>query len=138
MRHHLGKRKLHRTSAHRTAMFRNMATSLFRHERIKTTDPKAKELRSFAEKLITLSKRGDLHSRRLVSREIRDAEVLSKLFSNIAPRYKERQGGYTRIYKIGKRPGDSAETSFIELVDAQFEEKAEEKEETKEETKKKK
>lgn len=120
MRHRLGKRKLNKKAQHRTAMLRNMATSLFRHERIKTTDPKAKELKSFAEKLITISQTDDLHSRRLIARDIKDKEVAAKLFNRIAPRYKDRKGGYTRIYKIGKRLGDSAEVSLIELVDAQF------------------
>jgi large subunit ribosomal protein L17 len=116
MRHRNSGRKLHRTSAHRTAMFRNMATALFRHEKIETTDPKAKELRSFAEKIITLAKQGDLHSRRLAYRDIRDQEILNKLFSEIAPRFKARAGGYTRITKVRFRRGDNALMSVIELV----------------------
>ena len=97
-------------------MLRNMATSLFRHERIETTTAKAKELRPYAERLITLARRGDLHARRLVARKIQDREVLGKLFDEIYPRYAERPGGYTRILKLGNRKGDSAEISLIELV----------------------
>ena len=136
MRHHLSKRKLNRTSAHRTALLRNMATSLFRYEKIRTTDPKAKELRSYAEKLITISKRGDIHSRRMVARDIHDKEVVVKLFEEIAPRYESRHGGYTRIYKLGTRLGDNAEMSLIELVDA-MPETAEETDEEKSEEKSK-
>ena len=97
-------------------MLRNLATSLFRHERIETTTAKAKELRPYAERLITLARRGDLHARRLVARKIQDREVLGKLFDEISPRYAERPGGYTRILKLGNRKGDSAEISLIELV----------------------
>jgi large subunit ribosomal protein L17 len=116
MRHLNSGRKLGRTTEHRTALFRNMATSLFRHERIETTDAKAKELRSFAEKLITLAKRGDLHARRQAYQDIRDQEVLAKLFSDIGPRFKARNGGYTRIIKSRIRRGDNAPISIIELV----------------------
>lgn len=116
MRHLNSGRKLGRTSEHRTALFRNMATSLFRHERIETTDAKAKELRSFAEKLITLAKRGDLHARRQAFQDIRDQEVLAKLFGDIGPRFKTRNGGYTRIIKSRIRRGDNAPISIIELV----------------------
>jgi large subunit ribosomal protein L17 len=116
MRHLNSGRKLGRTSEHRTALFRNMATSLFRHERIETTDAKAKELRSFAEKLITLAKRGDLHARRQAYQDIRDQEVLAKLFGDIGPRFKARNGGYTRITKSRIRRGDNAPISIIELV----------------------
>ncbi len=116
MRHLNSGRKLGRTSAHRTALFRNMATSLFRHERIETTDAKAKELRSFAEKLITLAKRGDLHARRQAFADIRDQEILAKLFGDIGPRFKARNGGYTRIIKSRIRKGDNAPISIIELV----------------------
>src|SRR3954468_7380580 len=116
MRHLNAGRKFSRTSAHRQAMFRNMATSLFRHERIETTDEKAKELRGFAEKLITLAKDGDLHSRRLAHRDIRDQDVLSKLFADIGPRFKARNGGYTRITKSRIRRGDNATLSILELV----------------------
>jgi len=96
---------------------RNMATSLFRHERIETTTAKAKELRPFAERLITLGKRGDLHARRLAGRLIADRQVLGKLFDEIGPRFTERSGGYTRILKLGTRRGDAAEMALIELVD---------------------
>lgn len=116
MRHLNSGRKLGRTSAHRTALFRNMATSLFRHERIETTDAKAKELRRFAEQLITLAKRGDLHARRQAFADIRDLEVLAKLFGDIGPRFKTRPGGYTRIIKSRIRKGDNAPISIIELV----------------------
>lgn len=116
MRHLKKGRKLNRTSTHRKAMFRNMATSLFRHERIETTHVKAKELRGFAERLITLAKRGDLHARRSAYRDIRDQDVLAKLFNDIAPRYKARPGGYTRVTRVRVRRGDNAEMSIIELV----------------------
>lgn len=116
MRHRKKGRKLQRTASHRRAMLRNLATSLFRHERIETTTAKAKELRPYAERLITLARRGDLHARRLVARKIQDREVLGKLFDEIASRYAERPGGYTRILKLGNRKGDAAEISLIELV----------------------
>ena len=116
MRHRKKGRKLQRTASHRRAMLRNLATSLFRHERIETTTAKAKELRPYAERLITLARRGDLHARRLVARKIQDREVLVKLFDEISPRYAERPGGYTRILKLGNRKGDAAEISLIELV----------------------
>jgi large subunit ribosomal protein L17 len=116
MRHLNKGRKLGRTSAHRQAMFRNLATSLFRHEKIETTDAKAKDLRGFAEKLITLAKRGDVSARRLAFRDIRDDEVLKKLFDDIAVRYKARPGGYTRLTKVRIRRGDNAPMSVIELV----------------------
>lgn len=95
---------------------RNLAMSLFRHGRIETTTAKAKELRVYAEPLITKAKRGDLHARRLVARKIRDREVLAKLFNEIGPRFADRPGGYTRIYQLGHRPGDAAEMAIIELV----------------------
>lgn len=116
MRHRNKGRQLSRTSTHKKALMRNMATSLFRHERIETTTAKAKELRPFAERLITLARRGDLHARRIAGRKIQDREVLGKLFDDIAPRYTERPGGYTRILKLGTRKGDAAEMSLIELV----------------------
>ncbi|OGQ26010.1 MAG: 50S ribosomal protein L17 [Deltaproteobacteria bacterium RBG_16_71_12] len=116
MRHRNHGRKFSRTSAHRIALFRNMATALFRHERIETTIPKAKELRIFAERLITLAKAGDLHARRQAHRDIRDQDVLSKLFSDIGPRFKTRNGGYTRITKSRVRKGDNAPLSILELV----------------------
>jgi large subunit ribosomal protein L17 len=99
-------------------MLNNMATSLFEHGRVITTEAKAKELRPFAEKLITLARRGDLHARRLVERKIKDREVLSRLFSEIGPRFAARPGGYTRILKLGHRPGDGADVARIELLDA--------------------
>ena len=117
MRHRIKGRKLNRTAAHRRAMLRNMATSLFRHGRIETTTAKAKELRPYAERLITLAKRGDLHARRQVARKIADRQVLGALFEDIGPRFSERPGGYTRILKLGARKGDAAEMSLIELVD---------------------
>ncbi len=117
MRHRKKGRTLSRTASHKKATMRNMATSLFRHERIETTTAKAKELRPFAERLITLGKRGDLHARRLAGRLIADRQVLGKLFDDIGPRFAERPGGYTRILKLGNRRGDAAEMALIELVD---------------------
>lgn len=116
MRHRKKGRQLSRTRSHRKATLRNMATSLFQHERIETTTAKAKELRPFAERLITLARRGDVHSRRLAATKIQDRQVLGKLFDDIAPRYAERPGGYTRVLKLGNRRGDAAEMSLIELV----------------------
>jgi large subunit ribosomal protein L17 len=98
-------------------MMRNMATSLFLHGRVETTTEKAKELRQYAEPLITKAKRGDLHARRLVARKIQDGSALTKLFEEIGPRYAERPGGYTRVLHLGHRPGDAADMSIIELVD---------------------
>jgi len=117
MRHNKSGRRLGRTTSHRVAMFRNMVTSFLTHERIVTTDAKAKELRPIAEKMITLGKKGDLHAIRQAASYIRDKETVTKLFSAIAPRYKERAGGYTRIIKLGIRPGDAAPLSVIELVE---------------------
>ncbi len=117
MRHQKKGRHLGRTTSHRKAMLRNMATSLFRHGRIETTVAKAKELRVYAEPLITKAKRGDLHARRVVARKIRDSEVLAKLFDEIGPRYAERPGGYTRVVKLGHRAGDAADVAIIELVE---------------------
>lgn len=117
MRHGMSGRKLNRTSSHRKAMFSNMANALFKHEQITTTLPKAKDLRPYAERLITLAKRGDLHSRRLAMAKLRDKAVVSKLFSAIAERYADRSGGYTRVLKAGYRYGDSAPMAVIELVD---------------------
>lgn len=117
MRHRNSGRKLGRESSHRQAMMCNLATSLFASERIRTTLPRAKELRSFAEKLITTAKKDSLHARRLVARVVRDKDVLRKVFAQLAPLYAERPGGYTRIYKLGFRRGDSAEMALIELVD---------------------
>lgn len=120
MRHNKAGRRLGRTTSHRVAMFRNMVTSLFAHERVTTTDAKAKELRSVAEKMITLGKRGDLHAIRQAASYIRDKKVVTKLFETIAPRYKERNGGYTRIIKLGARLGDNASMSVIELVEEEL------------------
>jgi large subunit ribosomal protein L17 len=117
MRHGVGGRKLNRTGTHRRAMFQNMAASLLKHEQIKTTLPKAKDLRPIVEKLITLGKRGDLHARRLAYAQLRDEAVTAKLFGALAERYKERQGGYIRILKAGFRYGDKAPMAVIELVD---------------------
>ena len=117
MRHNVKGRKLNRSSAHRKAMFSNMAASLLKHEQIVTTLPKAKDLRPVAEKLITLAKRGDLHARRQALSKLGDKEVVSKLFGEIAERYKERNGGYTRVLKAGFRYGDAAPMAVIELVD---------------------
>ena len=116
MRHRKKGRQLSRTTPHRKAMLRNMATSLFRHERIDTTVAKAKELRPFAERLITFARRGDLHARRQVERHIRDREVSGRLFGELGPRFASRPGGYTRIVKLGHRPGDGAELARIELL----------------------
>ncbi|MDG2242025.1 MAG: 50S ribosomal protein L17 [Rhodospirillaceae bacterium] len=116
MRHGMSGRKLNRTSQHRRAMFANMANALFKHEQITTTLPKAKDLRPYAERLITLAKRGDLHSRRQAMAKLRDKTVVSKLFSTIAERYADRSGGYTRVLKAGYRYGDSAPMAVIELV----------------------
>jgi large subunit ribosomal protein L17 len=120
MRHRHKGRKLNRTASHRKAMLANMATSLLDHERIRTTTPKAKALRPFVEKLITLARRGteDLHARRQAARIIRDADVLRKLFEEIGPRFAERPGGYTRIMHLMRRVGDNAPLAIIELVDA--------------------
>jgi large subunit ribosomal protein L17 len=118
MRHRAKGRQLSRTSTHRRAMLNNMASSLFEHGRVVTTEAKAKELRPFAEKLITLARRGDLHARRLVKRKIKNREVLGRLFSEIGPRFAARPGGYTRILKLGHRPGDGADVARIELLDA--------------------
>ncbi len=117
MRHLKHGRKLNRDQGHRKALFRNMAIALFRHERIETTDAKAKDLRAVAEKLITLGKKGDLHSRRIASQKIHDAEILQKLFDDIAKRNSSRNGGYTRVVKSRFRKGDCAPLSVIELVE---------------------
>ena len=116
MRHHVAGRKLSRHSQHRKWMFRNMVVSLLQHERIQTTLAKGKELRSWADKIITLGKRGDLHARRQAFALLRDKDIVKKLFDEIAPRLKDREGGYTRIYKMGWRHGDGAPLSLVELV----------------------
>ena len=123
MRHGKVHRKLNRTAEHRKAMFANMATSLIKHEQIITTLPKAKELRPIVEKLVTLAKKGGLHARRQAISEIRDVTQVKKLFDVIAPRYKERDGGYTRIMKAGFRYGDNAAKAVIEFVDRDVEAK---------------
>lgn len=120
MRHNKAGRRLGRKTSHREAMFRNMVTSLLDHGKITTTDAKAKEIRVVAERMITLGKRGDLHSMRMAASVIREKAVVTKLFSTIAPRYKERLGGYTRIIKLGIRQGDAAPVSLIELVEEEI------------------
>ncbi|EWH09331.1 50S ribosomal protein L17 [Catenovulum agarivorans DS-2] len=126
MRHRKSGRQLNRNSSHRSAMFSNMAGSLVRHEVIKTTLPKAKELRRVIEPLITLAKKDSVANRRLAFARTRDKEVVGKLFSEIGPRYQERPGGYTRILKCGFRAGDNAPMAYIELVDRPAVEEAEE------------
>ena len=134
MRHRVAHRKLGRVTEHRIAMLRNQANALLKHERIETTVPRAKELRPFVERIITIAKRGvaggagngrSLHARRLVLRDIQDREVVSKLFDTIAPRFESRPGGYTRILKLGYRRGDSAEVAQIELVGSEYNPNAE-------------
>ena len=117
MKHRIVGRRLDRTTEHRTAMFRNLVTSLFRHERITTTTPKAKEIKRFADGFITLAKKGTAHARRIANRDVRDVEVLNKLFDTLGPRFKDRPGGYTRVVRVGRRAGDAAEMAMIELVD---------------------
>src|SRR6195256_6396322 len=123
MRHGKVYRKLNRTAEHRRAMFANMAAALIKHEQIVTTLPKAKDLRPIVEKLVTLGKRGDLHARRQAIAQIRDLAMVRKLFAVIGPRYKERNGGYTRVLKAGFRYGDSAPVAVIEFVDRDVEAK---------------
>ena len=129
MRHRVGQRKLGRVTEHRIALLRNQAQALLRYERIETTVPKAKELRPFVERIITIAKRGlagdaangrSLHARRMVLRDIHDREVVSKLFDTIAPRFETRPGGYTRILRLGHRRGDDAEVAQIELVGSEY------------------
>ena len=146
MRHNLGYRKLGRVTEHRIALLRNQAIALLRHEKIETTMPKAKELRPFVERLITIAKRGvaagaangkSLHARRMVLAELPDKAVVGKLFDTLAPRFAERPGGYTRILRVGFRRGDSAEVAHVELVGSEYNPKAEaEKDESKEAPKK--
>ena len=135
MRHNVAHRKLGRVTEHRIALLRNQATALLRHERIETTMPKAKELRPFVERLITIAKRGvasaeakgsSLHARRMVAAELQDKDVVGKLFETIAPRFSDRPGGYTRILRIGFRRGDSAEVAQIELVGSEYNPRTEE------------
>ena len=117
MRHGKAHRKLGRTTSHRTAMFANMSASLIKHEQIVTTLPKAKELRPFVEKLVTLAKKGDLHARRIAISRVRDVDQVRKLFDTIGPRYKASNGGYIRVLKAGFRYGDNAPMAVIEFVD---------------------
>ena len=117
MRHSKGYRRLNRTHEHRKALFANMAGSLIEHEQIKTTLPKAKELRPIVEKLITLAKRGDLHARRLAASQLKEDQYVTKLFDILGPRYNERKGGYTRVLRAGFRYGDMAPMAIIEFVD---------------------
>ena len=117
MRHRVGHRKLQRTSSHRTALFRNMAAALIKHEQITTTLPKAKDLRRVVDRLITLGKRGNLHARRQAISVLQDAQLAQKLFGPLAERYSARSGGYTRVLKAGFRYGDAAPMAVIELVD---------------------
>ncbi|NWF56340.1 MAG: 50S ribosomal protein L17 [Syntrophaceae bacterium] len=116
MRHRIAGRKLGRTTSHRIAMLRNLVTSLLEHERVKTTDAKAKEVRPLAEKLIGLAKRGDLHARRQALSVVRKPDLVKKLFETLSPRYQSRTGGYLRIVKMGNRPGDGAPVSLVELI----------------------
>jgi large subunit ribosomal protein L17 len=129
MRHNVGLRKLGRTSSHRRALLRNLTTALFRHERIRTTLPKAKELRPFAERLITLARQDSLHARRQVLRLVSDKQVVKKLFGTLAPRFATRPGGYTRTLKLGPRQGDGADMAIVELIGSEptFKKQKEEK-----------
>lgn len=117
MRHRIAGRSLSRDKDHRRALFRNLITELLRHERIETTEAKAKAVRADVEKMITLAKRGDLHARRLAMRTVLDKDVVKKLFEKLGPRYKDRPGGYTRMFKVGPRQGDGAPIVIMELVD---------------------
>jgi large subunit ribosomal protein L17 len=117
MKHRVAGRRLDRTTEHRTAMFRNMVTSLIEHERITTTTPKAKELKRIADKVITLAKKGGTHARRLAFKDVRDPAALAKLFDTLGPRFMARPGGYTRIIRVANRVGDNAEMAVIELVE---------------------
>jgi large subunit ribosomal protein L17 len=126
MRHGNAHRKLNRTAEHRRAMFANMAVALIQHEQIVTTLPKAKDLRPIVEKLITLGKRGDQHARRQAISKMRDIDIVKKLFEVIGPRYKDRNGGYTRVLKAGFRHGDNAPVAVIELVDRDVDAKGKE------------
>ena len=116
MRHRIAGRKLGRTTSHRVAMLRNLVSSLLEHEKVKTTDSKAKEVRPLAEKLIGLAKRGDLHARRQALSVVRKPDLVKKLFETLSPRYQSRTGGYLRIVKMGHRPGDGAPVSLVELI----------------------
>ncbi len=122
MRHQMAGRHLGRNTAQRKALFRGLITDLFRHERITTTEAKAKAVRGEAEHLLTLAKRGDVHARRVVNQTVLDKKVVGKMFETLGPRYKERAGGYTRLLKLGPRQGDAAEMVILELVDREEEE----------------
>ncbi len=132
MRHRVAHRKLGRITPHRTALLRNLATALIDKERIRTTLMKAKELRPYAEKLITLAKRDDgrLHARRLAARDVQDATLVKKLFDDLGPRFATRPGGYTRILRLGPRKGDGAEMAIVELIGSEFKPKGEKKDKT--------
>ena len=117
MRHHRAGKKLGRDSAHRKALYANLAGSLIEHGRIKTTQAKAKAVKPFAEQMITLGKRGDLHARRQALSHLRSQEIVHRLFADVGPRFAERPGGYSRIVKLGPRPGDAADMVYLELVD---------------------
>jgi large subunit ribosomal protein L17 len=117
MRHNVAGRRLGRSTGNRQALRKNLMTQLFKYERIKTTEAKAKAVRSEAEKLVTLAKRGDVHARRLVLARLNEPDVVKKLFSDLAPRYADRPGGYTRVLHLGPRPGDAADMVLLELVD---------------------
>ena len=127
MRHARSGKKLGRDSAHRKALYSNLAGALIEHGRIKTTVTKAKAVKPFAEQMITLGRRGDLHARRQAMAALRSQEVVHQLFADVGPRFKDRPGGYSRIVRIGPRPGDAAEMAYLELVDFSAEEQAEEK-----------
>ena len=127
MRHARAGKKLGRDSAHRKALYSNLAGALIQHGRIETTEAKAKAVKPFAEKMITLGRRGDLHARRQAMAYLRSQEVVHRLFAEVAPRFKDRPGGYSRIVRIGQRLGDAAEMAYLELVDFSAEEQAEEK-----------
>ncbi len=135
MKHKIGFNKLNRTPAHRKAMLGNMTTVLFKHERIVTTRAKAMEVRRFAEKEITRAKEDTVHNRRMVARKIQDEAILAKLFTEIAPRFKERAGGYTRVLRIGLRKQDAADMVILELVERKVDEKKAEREKRKDEKK---
>src|SRR5438477_12656029 len=124
MRHHRAGKKLGRDSAHRKALYANLAGALIEHGRIKTTEAKAKAVRPIAEQMITLGRRGDIHARRQATAFLRSQEIVHKLFAEVAPRFKDRPGGYLRIIRLGQRPGDAAEMAYLELVDFSPEEQA--------------
>lgn len=130
MNHRIGFNKLSRKTSHRKAMTRNMVTSIFRYERIKTTKAKALEIRKTAEKMITRAKVDSVHNRRVIGKDLKDKEILAKLFTDIAPRFKTRNGGYTRILKLGRRAGDAAEIVFLELVERETKAASDKKEKT--------